>query len=92
MTNLSDFLKVEKVRCVQARSECLTVGREYSVLDIRMEVKVKDDEGDNCYWESDHFEPVLEPAENPEQGEPKPSTVDDDTTFNALNGQLAHLI
>ena len=25
-------------------------------------------------------------------GEPKPSTVDDDTPFNALNGQLAHLI
>ena len=65
---LDGFLKCKKVRCVQARSECLTVGREYSVLDIRMEVKVKDDEGDNCYWESDHFEPVLEPAENPEQG------------------------
>ena len=26
------------------------------------------------------------------QGEPKPSTVDDDIPFNALNGQLAHLI
>ena len=26
------------------------------------------------------------------QGEPKPSPVDDDTPFNALNGQLAHLI
>ena len=65
---LDKTLNFKKVRCVQARSECLTVGREYSVLDIRMEVKVKDDEGDNCYWESDHFEPVLEPAENPEQG------------------------
>ena len=67
MTNLSDFLKTQKVRCVKAHSCCLTVGKEYSVLDIRMEVKVKDDEGDNCYWESEHFEPVLDSAENPLQ-------------------------
>ena len=65
--SLEDFLKVEKVRCVKAYGDCLTVGKEYSVLDIRMEVKVKDDEGDNHYWESDHFEPVLESAENPPQ-------------------------
>lgn len=64
---LDDFLKVEKVRCVKAYGDCLTVGKEYSVLDIRMEVKVKDDEGDNYYWESDHFEPVLDSAENPLQ-------------------------
>lgn len=64
---LDDFLKVEKVRCVKAYGDCLTVGKEYSVLDIRMEVKVKDDEGDNCYWESDCFEPVLDSAENPLQ-------------------------
>ena len=29
---------------------------------------------------------------NQMQGEPKPSTVEDDIPFNALNGQLAHLI
>ena len=29
---------------------------------------------------------------NQMQGEPKPSTVDSDIPFNALNGQLAHLI
>lgn len=57
--NIDDFLKVEKVRCVKAYGDCLTVGKEYGVIDIRMEVKVKDDEGDNYYWESDHFEPVL---------------------------------
>ena len=67
MTDLSDFLKCKKVRCVKAYDDCLTVGKEYSVLDIRMEVKVKDDEDDNCYWESDHFEPVLDSAENPLQ-------------------------
>lgn len=64
---LDDFLKCKKVRCVKAYGDCLTVGKEYGVIDIRMEVKVKDDEGDNYYWESDHFEPVLEPAENPLQ-------------------------
>ena len=65
---LDDFLKCKKVRCVRAYGGCLTVGKEYSVLDIRMEVKVKDDEGDCCYWESDCFEPVLESEKNPPQG------------------------
>ena len=65
---LDKTLNFKKVRCVKAYSDCLTVGKEYSVLDIRTEVKVKDDEGDNCYWESDHFEPVLDSSENPLQG------------------------
>ena len=65
MTNLSDFLKVKKVRCVKTCGGCLTVGKEYSVLDIRMEIKVKDDEDEDCYWESDRFEPVPDQAENP---------------------------
>ena len=55
------------MRCVKAYDDCLTVGKEYSVLDIRTEVKVKDDEGAFFYWESDHFEPVIESAENPPQ-------------------------
>ena len=64
---LDDFLKVKTVRCVKAYDDCLKIGKEYGVIDIRMEVKVKDDEGDNYYWESDHFEPVLDSAENPLQ-------------------------
>ena len=64
---IDDFLKTKKVRCVKAYSDCLTVGKEYSVLDIRTEVKVKDDEGAFLYWESDHFEPIIESAENPLQ-------------------------
>ena len=67
MTNLSDFLKCKKVRCVKDYDDCLKVGKEYSVLDIRTEVKVKDDEGAILYWESDYFEPVLDSAENPLQ-------------------------
>ena len=62
--SLEEFLKCEKVRCVKGYDDCLTVGKEYSVLDIRTEVKVKDDEGDNHYWESDYFEPVLDSTEN----------------------------
>ena len=57
---LDDFLKVEKVRCVKAYSGCLTVGKEYNVIDISVEIKVKDDEGNFLYWEFDHFEPVLD--------------------------------
>lgn len=64
---LDDFLKTKKVRCVKAYGDCLTVGKEYSVLNIRMEVEVRDDEGGRYYWESDHFEPVLDSAENPLQ-------------------------
>ena len=64
---LDDFLKVKKVRCVKTCGGCLTAGKEYSVLDIRMEIKVKDDEDEDCYWESDRFEPVLEPTEHPLQ-------------------------
>lgn len=64
---IHEFFKVKKVRCVKAYGDCLTVGNEYSVLNIRMEVEVRDDEGGRYYWESDHFEPVLESAENPLQ-------------------------
>ena len=60
---LDDFLKCKKVRCVKTCGGCLTAGKEYSVLDIRMEIKVKDDEDEDCYWESDRFEPVLDSAE-----------------------------
>lgn len=62
---LDKTLNFKKVRCVKAYGDCLTAGKEYSVLNIRMEVEVRDDEGGKYYWESDHFEPVLEPAASP---------------------------
>ena len=64
---LDDFLKCKKVRCVKAYGDCLAVGKEYSVLNIRMEIEVRDDEGGRYYWESDHFEPVLDSAASPLQ-------------------------
>ena len=64
---LDDFLNFKKVRCVKGHDDCLTVGKEYSVLDIHTEVKVKDDEGAFLYLESDYFEPVLDSAKNPLQ-------------------------
>lgn len=57
---LDDFLKTQKMRCVKAYGDYLTVGKEYSVLNIRMEVEVRDDEGGRYYWESDHFELVVD--------------------------------
>lgn len=68
MTNLSDFLKVKQVRCVKAYDDCLKIGKEYDVIDVSVEIKVKDDEGAFLYWESDYFEPVPNQAENPLQG------------------------
>lgn len=64
---LDDFVKFKQVRCVKAYDDCLKIGKEYDVIDVSVEIKVKDDEGAFLYWESDHFEPVLDSAENPLQ-------------------------
>lgn len=56
---LDDFLKCKKVRCVKGYDDCLKIGKEYDVIDVSVEIKVKDDEGAFLYWESDYFEPVL---------------------------------
>ena len=52
-------LNFKKVRCVKAYDDCLKIGKEYDVVDISVEIKVKDDEGKFLYWESYYFEPVL---------------------------------
>ena len=64
---LDKTLNFKKVRCVKGYDDCLEIGKEYEVIDISVEIKVKDDEGNFLYWESDHFEPVLDSAENPLQ-------------------------
>lgn len=64
---LNDFLKCKKVKCVKAHYNSLTVGKEYSVLNIRIGVEVIDDAGSKYYWRANHFEPVIESAENPLQ-------------------------
>lgn len=69
---LDKTLNFKKVRCVKGYDDCLKIGKEYGVIDTRMEVKARDDEGDFLYWKSGYFEPVLGAAENPLQGaEPK---------------------
>ena len=65
---LDKTLNFKKVRCVKGYDDCLEIGKEYEVIDISVEIKVKDDEGNFLYWESDYFEPVLDSAENPLQG------------------------
>ena len=65
---LDKTLNFKKVRCVKGYDDCLKIGKEYDVIDISVEIKVKDDEGEILYWEPDYFEPVLEPAKNPLQG------------------------
>lgn len=64
---LDKTLNFKKVRCVKGYDDCLEIGKEYEVIDISVEIKVKDDEGNFLYWESDYFEPVLDSAENPLQ-------------------------
>ena len=66
--SLEEFLKCKKVKCVKAHYNSLTVGKEYSVLNIRIGVEVIDNEGSKYYWRANHFEPVLDSAENPLQG------------------------
>ncbi len=65
---LDKTLNFKKVRCVKAYDDCLKIGKEYDVIDVSVEIKVKDDEGAFLYWESDYFEPVPNQAENPLQG------------------------
>lgn len=62
---LDKTLNFKKVRCVKGYDDCLEIGKEYNVIDIGVEIKVKDDRGELLYWESDYFEPVIESAENP---------------------------
>ena len=64
---LEDFLKCKKVKCVKAHYNSLTVGKEYSVLNIRIGVEVIDDAGSKYYWRANHFEPVPNSAETPPQ-------------------------
>ena len=69
---LDKTLNFKKVRCVKGYDGCLKVGKEYNVIDIGVEIKVKDDRGELLYWESDHFEPVLNAVETPPRvAEPK---------------------
>nr|WP_313098134.1 hypothetical protein [Moraxella sp. CTOTU48717] len=56
---LDKTLNFKKVRCVKGYDDCLEIGKEYNVIDISVEIKVKDDRGELLYWESDYFEPVL---------------------------------
>ena len=68
---LDKTLNFKKVRCVKGYDDCLEIGKEYNVIDIGVEIKVKDDRGELLYWESDYFEPVIDElsksAENPLQ-------------------------
>ena len=66
MTNLSDFLKVEKVRCVSKNAEDnLTIGKKYKVTHIIF--GLQSDNNAKGFYDFDSFEPVIESAENPLQ-------------------------
>ena len=71
MTDLSDFLKVKKVRCVKGYGGHLTVGETYHVLGLSVPnnlVQVENDNGFITEYDFGSFEPVLDSAENPLQG------------------------
>ena len=67
MTNLSDFLKVKQVRCIDGVAK-ITTGKVYDVIGLDETcVHVTDDDGEEaCYWYC-RFEPVLDSAETPLQ-------------------------
>ena len=39
---LDKILNFKKVRCVKAYDDCLKIGKEYDVIDVSVEIKVKD--------------------------------------------------
>ena len=68
-------------------------GQDRFVTEIHaMEMQMLGGKGDNTQQQNNGGYQQQPQFQNNMQGEPKPSTVDDDTPFNALNGQLAHLI
>ena len=68
MTNLSDFLKVKKVRCINDDYEELTIGRTYELLGVsEVCVKAIGNDGAEHWFLMRTFEPVLDSAENPLQ-------------------------
>lgn len=69
MTNLSDFLKVKQVRCVNDDYEELTIGRTYELLGVsEVCVKAIGNDGAEHWFLMRTFEPVLDSAENALQG------------------------
>ena len=101
--SLEEFLKCKKVKCVKAHYNSLTVGKEYSVLNIRIGVEVIDNAGSKYYWRANHFEPVIDElsnsAENPPQDvELTPETEASEPKFKAgdkvyvgLTGKIAQV-
>ena len=67
MTNLSDFLKVKKVRCVNGYGIVhLTEGKEYEIKSLDY-ISVYGDDGCSVCIDANRFKPVLDSAENPLQ-------------------------
>lgn len=65
MTNLSDFLKVKKVRLLTDGYTNLNKGSEYNL--VRLEVVISNNAGIEGRYPLDSFEPVIDSAENPLQ-------------------------
>ena len=70
---LDDFLKCKKVRCINRdnrgyHQRCLTENKVYDVIGaIFGQLKIRNDNGDNIWYDMTCFEPVLDSAENPPQ-------------------------
>ena len=67
---LDDFLKRKKVRCINRDNHgYLTENKVYDVIgDLFGRLKIRNDNGDNIWYGMNCFEPVLDSAENPQQG------------------------
>ena len=65
---LDDFLKVEKVRCVDNdnTANCITIGNSYRVVGVEWDgtVKIIDNQGLAQWYEMRRFEPAIESEEN----------------------------
>ena len=63
MTNLSDFLKPQKVRCINHSD--LTAGKHYDVVGATYGLlKIHNDNGVNIWYDMNCFELVIEPVVN----------------------------
>ena len=67
---LDDFLKRKKVRCINRDNRSnLTEGKIYDVIGATFgRLKIRNDNGDNIWYDMTCFELVIDSAENPPQG------------------------
>ena len=90
MTNLSDFLKVKKVKFVGASNSHLTNGKHYTILGVTDRTCIINDDNECRIWaDMNYFEPVL--ADNSVNIQDTHKLKVGDKVYVGLTGKIARV-